>query len=105
MTPPTLLQEAQQYLQARELSAYTAYKDSIDVIVSAGADLLTAWHDAADERTSWLGTDIDAVIAANATPCAHRISERAHHAQHCCCCWTISTYIRLTTPKENTDDD
>ena len=101
MTPTTPLQEAQAYLQARELSAYTAYKDSIDVIVSAGADQLTAWHDAADQRTAWLGTNNDAVTAANATPCAHRISERAHHAQHCCCCWTISTYVRLSEPKES----
>ena len=103
-TPPTLLQEAQQYLQARELSAYTAYKDSIDVTVSDGADLLTAWHDAADLRTAWLSTHDAAATAANATPCAHRVSERAHHAQHCACCWTISTYIRLSEPKEINND-
>ena len=101
---PTLLEEAQQHLQAREQSAYTAYKDSIDAMVSNGTDLLTAWHDAADDRTAWLNTHDAAMTAINATPCQHTTAQRSHEAQRCACCWTISTYIRVSEPKENDDD-
>jgi hypothetical protein len=87
------------FFQEREAAAYSAYQDSINAMVSDDTELLGVWHDASDMRTDWLSAYDDATKALDATPCQHTAAERSHEAQRCDWCWTISTYIRLTTPK------
>lgn len=99
---PTLYVEAQTFFQEREQSAYQAYldktKDLVDTWTSEG------WHDARELHEDWRDARRIMHKANAATPCTHTAAERAHEAQRCGWCWTISTYVRLTTPKENDDD-
>lgn len=102
MTPPSLLQEAQQYLQAREVESQSAYLDRINDMVEGFR--MSTWDDARDLNSDWNQAYDDLQRAEQATLCQHATAQRSHEAQRCGCCWTISTYIRLTTPKENTHD-
>ena len=99
---PTLYDEALTYLRQRETSTYSAYDAVIKQLVANWT--LDDWHLARDLHEVWRHARIDAARADKAQPCTHTTAERSHEAQRCGCCWTISTYIRLSEPKENDDD-
>ena len=100
---PSLLQEALTYLNQRALDALAAYDISMQLIVNDGWTL-TKWHTVEDLNNAWIAARIDAGRAAKAEPCQHTTAQRSHEAQRCQCCWTISTYIRLSEPKENDNE-
>ena len=100
----TLTDEVLQLFQDNELSAYQAYQSSLKDMVGDGGDLSTSWHDTADLRHDWRLAYADWKRALAATPCFHAAAERHNQAQRCDWCWMISTYIRLTTPKENDNE-
>ena len=98
---PTLYDEAITFFRNRERSAHAAYQERIKDMVDDFD--LEIWHSAADSRGAWRNAVDDILKACTATPCQHTTAQRSHQAQRCACCWTISTYIRLTT-KENDDE-
>ena len=99
MTPPTLLQEAQQYFQTRENETRVAYEEQINSIAKDWS--LEGWHNARDLREDWRNSHLDWQRAMAATPCSHRVAARE---PHCDCCWMISTYSQLSH-EENEDDE
>ena len=102
---PTLGQEAQTFFQEREHYTHKVYTArlktlAIDPYIKEPA----MWHEARDLRHDWQLAYADWKRAMAATPCDHRVAERAHESQRCSWCWLISTYSRLST-QEIEDDD
>ena len=106
-TPPTLSAEAREFFRKREDETYTLYNNclkSMPGYASFKRDI-TPWNEAADLRQSWRLAHADWKRALATTPCTHRVAERSHEAQRCDWCWMLSTYSRLSTPKEDEDDN
>ena len=105
-TPPTLAQEAREFFREREDTTYKTYQNYLGSMVNASATCTVGeWHDAEDLRLDWELAHADWKRALATTPCTHRLVERQHTAQRCDYCWMISTYVRLSTPKEIEDDE
>ena len=102
-TPPTLAQEARSFFQAREEAEHAAYQERVKNLTLDYSD--TGWFAAADMRRDWRQAYADWSRALAAVPCTHRLAERSHEAQRCEFCWMLSTYSRLSTPKENDNDE
>ena len=101
MMTPTLGQEAIEFFRTREDETHSTYIHFIYDVVDDTT--IEAWTTARDLRHEWQLAYADWKRAVVATPCTHRLAERAHEAQRCDWCWMLSTYSRLSTPKENED--
>ena len=99
---PTLTQEARTFFQEREDDTHTVYTNCLKYLAP---DDLPGFWDCYELRREWQQAHADWKHALAATPCTHQPVERQHTAQRCDYCWMISTYVRLSTPKEIEDDE
>lgn len=88
----------------REIKAHDVYMDCLGDLVDNYSD--AGWHEARELRFArdYATALLDAATHACLTgPCTHTLPERSHEAQRCSWCWMMTTYSRLSTPKENED--